>query len=137
MMFLQKVRSAFTRWMTGRHGMDYLGLFTLISGLALSLLGSIFRTGLLSFIGLALYITTLLRMFSRNQQARLNENQKYLELTGNVRTKSRQFFLRLKNRKEYKYFRCPGCRQLLRLKRGCGEKEITCAKCGHQFKKKA
>ena len=33
--------------------------------------------------------------------------------------------------------KCPQCKQLLRLKRGCGEKQITCAKCGHQFQQKA
>ena len=137
MSFLEKIRIALSRWMTGRHGADNLGMMTLFSGLALSLICSFSGIGLLSCLGLALYITTLFRMLSRNRQARLKENQKYLELTGNARTKSRQFFLRMRNRREYKYFRCPGCRQLLRLKRGCGEKEITCAKCGRQFQKKA
>ena len=43
----------------------------------------------------------------------------------------------MKNRKDYKYFKCPNCKVLLRLKRGCGEKEITCVRCQHRFKQKA
>ena len=135
--FWQNLKSSFARWMAGRHGTDDLGIFTLLAGLILSLISSFTVSPLLSFLGLALYVITIFRMFSRNREARIRENQKYLSLTGTWSTKIRQFFRRMKNRREYKYFRCPGCHQLLRLKRGCGEKEITCAKCGHQFKQKA
>ncbi len=133
----QKIRETLTRWMTGRHGPDQMGMFTLMAGLVCSLVGSFTRWGILNLAGLGLYIWTLYRMLSRNHQARSIENQKYLALTGKYSLKSKQFFRRMKNRKEYKYFRCPNCRQLLRLKRGCGPKEITCAKCGHQFQQKA
>ena len=122
--------------MQGRHGADQLGMFTLIAGLVLSLLASFTGIGIFSLLGLALYIWTLFRMFSRNHEARVRENQKYVALTSGWKTKLSQFWKRQKNRKEYKYFRCPKCRLLLRLKRGCGEKEITC-RCGHQFKQKA
>ncbi len=137
MSFWQKVKMNLIRFMEGRNGADYLGMFTLLSGLILSLLASFFGLPVLSFLGLALYIFTIYRMFSRNREARMRENQKYLEITGNCRKKTRQFFLRMKNRKQYKYFRCPKCRVLLRMKRGSGEKTITCAKCGNQFTKKA
>ena len=137
MSFIQKIRAALSRWMAGRHGADNLSFFTLITGIVLSLTGSMLRSGFVSFIGFALYILTLFRMLSRNLEARTKENRKYLELTGNWSTKIRQFFRRMKNQKEYKYFKCPGCRQLLRLKRGSGEKNITCPKCGHQFQQKA
>jgi len=137
MNFWNNLKMKMRQWMTGRHGADNLGMFTLFFGLLLSLLGSILGIGTLSFLGFALYILTLFRMFSRNEEARRKENQKYLEITGKYMTKTRQFFRRMKNRKEYKYFKCPNCKQLLRLKRGCGEKEITCAKCRHQFSQKA
>lgn len=135
--FLLKLRASLVRWMAGRHGADELGMATLFAGLILSLVSSFAGSSLLSLLGLALYVVTVFRILSRNHEARIRENQKFLSLTGNWATKTRQFFLRMKNRKDYKYFRCPGCKQLLRLKRGCGEKDITCAKCGHQFKQKA
>ena len=123
--------------MQGRHGADNLGMFTLLSGLIISLLGSFTRIGLLSIIGLALYIITLFRMFSRNHEKRMAENRKYIELTSNWKTKVRQFSKRMKNRRDYKYFKCPECKVLLRTKRVSGEKDITCVRCGHQFKEKA
>ncbi len=137
MKLTEKIRFFLSRWMSGRHGSDQLGMFTLLTGLAISLLGSITRLSLLSLLGLALYMITLFRMFSRNQGARYRENQRYLELSGRYTVKTKQFVLRIRNRKEYKYFKCPKCKLLLRIKRGCGEKMITCAKCGHRFSQKA
>ena len=137
MSFLQRAKAILTSFMAGRYGSDQLGLLTLSGGLVLSLAGSFANLGVLSLAGLILYGITLFRMFSRNKEARIRENQKYLSLSSGWIRKIRQFLRRLKNRKEYKYFRCPECRVLLRRKRGCGEKSITCAKCGHQFQQKA
>lgn len=137
MTFMQKIKEGFIRFMQGRHGSDNLGMFTLIAGLVCSLVGSFTGIGVLSFLGLALYVITVFRMFSRNHEARMKENRKYIELTSGFSTKVRQFVKRMKNRKDYKYFKCPNCKVLLRLKRGCGEKDITCVRCGHQFKEKA
>ena len=137
MSFLEKIRAALARFMQGRHGVDNLGIFTLLAGLVLSLLASFIGVPLLSLVGLALYVITLFRMFSRNHDARLAENRKYIELTSGWKLKSSQFIKRMKNRKDYKYFKCPKCKVLLRLKRGCGEKDIRCVRCGHEFKYKA
>jgi Ca2+/Na+ antiporter len=137
MSFWQKIKAALARFMQGRHGADNLGMFTLLAGLVISLLSTFLRVPILSFLGIALYVITLFRMFSRNHEARMAENRKYIELTSGWKTKSAQFIKRMKNRKDYKYFKCPNCKVLLRLKRGCGEKEITCVRCQHQFKTKA
>lgn len=131
------MRQALARFMMGRHGADNLGMFTLLTGLVCSLLGSFTRVGILSVIGLTLYIITLFRMFSRNHEKRVAENRKYIELTSGWKTKIRQFTRRMKNRKDYRYFKCPNCKVLLRMKRGSGEKDITCVRCGHQFRQKS
>lgn len=137
MSFFQRIRQALARFMMGRHGADNLGMFTLLTGLVCSLLGSFTRVGILSVIGLALYIITLFRMFSRNHEKRVAENRKYIELTSGWKTKIRQFTRRMKNRRDYRYFKCPNCKVLLRMKRGSGEKDITCVRCGHQFRQKS
>ena len=137
MSFFQRMRQALARFMMGRHGADNLGMFTLLTGLACSLLGSFTRVSILSLIGLVLYIITLFRMFSRNHEKRTAENRKYIEFTSGWKTKIRQFTRRMKNRKDYRYFKCPNCKVLLRMKRGSGEKDITCVRCGHQFKQKS
>mgnify|MGYP003296038983 CR=1 FL=1 len=65
------------------------------------------------------------------------ENDRYVHFLNNWQKEVKQFFLRLKGTKEYKYFRCPSCKNRLRLRRGCGEKHITCPVCKHQFDQKA
>jgi len=137
MNFLTRVKYYFSRWMSGRYGQDELGMFTLMSALALTIVSGIFGWGFLSLLGFLLYIITICRMMSRKIDTRSRENRKYLEFYGKVSKSFRQFVLRCKNRKVYKYFRCPKCRVLLRLNRGCGDKFITCAKCGYQFHQKA
>ena len=137
MSFWSRIKSALARFMQGRNGADNLGMFTLITGLIVSLLSRFVGLPLLSFVGLGLYVYTLFRMLSRNREKRMAENRKYLALSSGFKTKSLQFVRRLKNRKDYKYFRCPNCKVLLRLKRGTGEKEITCVRCNHQFRQKA
>ncbi len=137
MSFLQRLKESLARFMTGRHGPDNLGMFTLIAGLACSILGSLTGFALLSLVGMALYVWTLFRMFSKNNEKRWEENRKYIELSSNWKTKVSQFIKRMKNRRDYKYFKCPNCKVLLRMKRGSGEKDITCVRCGHQFKQKS
>lgn len=137
MNFLYKLKMWIARFMEGRYGPDQFGIFTLVSGLVLSLLSGFIGLPFLGLLGTGLYIYTLFRLFSRNRMKRISENQKYTALTSRTRTSVRQFVLRQKNRKNYKYFRCPQCRVLLRMKRGTGDKEITCAKCGHQFHRKS
>jgi hypothetical protein len=70
-------------------------------------------------------------------QKRQAENSRYVHFMNNWQKEVKQFFLRLKGTKEYKYFRCPGCKNRLRLRRGCGEKHITCPVCKYQFDQKA
>ena len=133
----QKIKLSLARFMQGRHGPDNLSMFTLLAGLVLTVLSSFLRFAPLSFAGLVLYVLTMFRMLSRNHQARIAENRKYVELTSGWKTRISQFIKRTKNRRDYKYFKCPNCKVLLRLRRGTGEKDITCVRCGHHFKRKA
>lgn len=132
-----KIRAAFAKLMYGRNGVDNLSVATLWTGLILSLLDNLLRTGLLSLLGMALYIYSIWRMFSRNSYKRAEENRKFVTKKAEITTKIKQFFLRLKNSREYKYFKCPQCKVLIRLKRGSGEKQLHCPKCGCEFHQKA
>ncbi|MDO4483496.1 MAG: hypothetical protein Q4C54_03390 [Clostridia bacterium] len=135
--FLQRLRVAIVRFMAGRHGLDELGLFTFVLGFGLSFVDMLFRTGFLSTLGFMLYLVTIFRMLSRNNAQRSAENAKFLHFKQNYKVLWKQFVTRTKNRREYKYFRCPGCKSLMRLKRGAGERDMTCPKCHTRFKQKA
>lgn len=133
----QKIKNGFRSFMSGRYGTDQLGMTLLICGVVLSLISGIAGLKILYYLGLAMYIWELVRMFSRNVEKRRGENQKFMEFRRNFKTNVRQFFVRLKNSRQYKYFRCPQCRSRLRLPRKVGEVTVTCSKCQNKFKQKA
>lgn len=137
MTFMTRIKMALIRFMQGRNGVDNLGWHALWAGLIISLLDSFIGLGLLSLLGTALYAYAIFRMLSRNVAKRQEENRRYVAFTGSLTKEVKQFFLRLKGMKTYKYFRCPGCKNRLRMKRGSGEKHITCPVCKHQFDQKA
>lgn len=137
MSILQKMRDGLRRFMTGRRGTDELSLALLITGLALSVLSSVTRVGILYVIGLAAYVLSIWRMFSRNVEKRRAENDKFVRWWNGVSSSVKQFFNRVKNMGKYKYFKCPECHSRLRLPRKVGEVTVTCGKCHHAFKQKA
>lgn len=134
---MRKLQEMLARLMMGRNGVDNLGLAALWGGLILSMLDLLLGTGVLRIIGLAMYIYSIFRIFSRNTYKRAAENRRYVELSTSWKTKLSQWFMRLKNGRTYKYFKCPQCHVMLRLKRGCGEKTVHCPKCSHEFRQKA
>ena len=137
MSILQKMRDGLRRFMAGRRGTDELSLALLIFGLVLSVLSSVTRVGILYIFGLAAYILSIWRMFSRNIEKRYAENAKFVSWWGGVTSSVKQFFNRVKNMGKYKYFKCPECHSRLRLPRKVGEVTVTCGKCKHAFKQKA
>lgn len=137
MNFWNKLRAKLSQWMMGRYGMDQLGVILMAIGLIVYFINLFTPSLLLSAITLILYGIVIYRMLSRDRARRARENQKVMGFYYRIKTKTRQAFLRLKNRKEYKYFKCPQCHAILRLKRGAGEVHVTCGKCKHQFDKKA
>ncbi len=132
-----RIKMAFIRFMQGRNGVDNLGYHSLWGGLILVLVNTFIGSILLSLLGNVMYFYALFRMLSRNVSKRQAEHACYVHFLNNWKKEVKQFFLRLKGTKEYKYFRCPSCKNRLRLRRGCGEKHITCPVCKHQFDQKA
>ena len=133
----QKIKNGFRNFMRGRYGGDKLSLVLLIAGIVFSMVTSFTGITIFYYLGLVFYFIALFRMFSRNIVRRSAENQKFLGVCNKVFTAVRQFFVRLKNSRKYKYFRCPQCGVRLRLPRKVGEVTVTCSKCKNQFRKKA
>ena len=123
--------------MQGRYGMDYLGRFTIILGLAAIILSMFIDSAILSILAWACIIYAYFRMFSRNIYKRSSENQAFLTKTYKIRC----FFARQKNmmaqRKTHHIYKCPACKQKIRVPRGKGRIEIRCPKCNTTFIKKS
>ncbi|MDD3411064.1 MAG: hypothetical protein PHY12_09680 [Eubacteriales bacterium] len=137
MSFWEKIKQTFRSFMNGRHGVDQLSIALVWAGLILYLIGAITRVGLIDLLALALYVYTIFRMFSRNEQKRAEENRRYTAWVQRTKTKGNQARTRFKNRKQYKYFRCPNCHAWLRLPRKAGMVTVTCGRCKNSFTEKA
>ena len=125
------------RFMYGRNGVDSLGKFVLVISIIVMLLAGWTDSLILSYLSWIGIIYLYFRMFSRNIYKRSSENQWYLNKTYKIRT----FFYRQKNlllqRKTHHIYKCPTCRQKIRVPRGKGRIEIRCPKYNTRFIKKS
>ena len=117
----------------GRQGMDELSKLLFwagVLGFALALLLPGALSALLLSFAVMLVALAFLRAFSRDLPRREAENAlwlRYLEKKKRERDAAKD---RRAHRKEYKYFKCPGCGCWLRVPRGKGKIHINC-RCGY------
>lgn len=127
------MREKFARFMAGRYGMDSLGRFTMGFTLVMIVFNYFSTNRLIPLLAWAGIILTYYRMFSRNVYKRSAENQQFLNRTAKFR---RWFYTqknRLAQRKTHHIYKCPSCRQKIRIPRGKGRIEIRCPKCNTTF----
>ncbi len=133
----RKIGAALRRFMYGRYGSDQLNMAILIAAVLLSLINSIltvflrssqvYSTIIAPILSVAVYgllIYSFFRMLSRNIYKRQRENRRFTQL-----------WTRIKDRNN-RYFRCPNCKQTVRVPRGRGKICIRCPKCGEKFTRK-
>ena len=134
------LREKLAKLMYGRYGVDQLGIAMLIFALVLCVL-SLFvprrLSGIIYYISLILIILMYIRMFSKNIQKRYQENNKYLSLKASFLRKFQREKEIFSQRRFYHFYRCPRCRQRIRIPRGKGRIEIRCPKCSQTFIKKS
>lgn len=135
--WFEKLRAAFARFMSGRHGVDQLSYTMVIVALVMTVVAMIFGWGWLTLMSDALLVLAFFRMLSKNRYKRAQENADYLQATQKARVAASQWVNRVKNGKKYRYFTCPKCKNRLRVPRGVGNVTITCKNCGTKFDKKA
>ena len=131
------MREKLRQFMIGRYGTDGLNQFLSIASLVLLLIAIISRVSLFTYLGAALLIFCYYRTFSRNISKRTEENYRFYTLKDRVDNKFKGWKEQWANRKVYHYYRCPQCRQKLRVPRGRGRIQISCPRCGTQFSKKS
>ncbi len=129
------MREKITRFMQGRYGNDRLGQVMLTVALICVAL-SLFRIPFISTIGLAVLILAYCRMFSRQIARRAEENRKYMQFEGRLRAKLQKKRAALAQRKTHRIYKCPGCKQRIRVPRNRGRIAISCRKCGTEFIRK-
>lgn len=131
------MRERLARFMQGRYGVDGFSRFLLVVGLVGVFGAAFFDSPLLctlcNTLGWLAVLICYFRIFSRNVQKRYEENQMFLAKTAKVRATFHKQLDLLKQRKEYHIYKCPTCKQKIRIPRGKGKIEVRCPKCGATF----
>lgn len=138
---MNRLKERFRRFMIGRYGLDQLGSFLNTVVLVLIILSIFFRRGLLSILLNTLVIVLLIllyaRVFSKNFNRRYKENEAFMRLRFRVSESWKKWKFKWEESRKYRIFRCPNCRQKVRIPRGHGKVSIHCPKCGTDFIKRS
>lgn len=123
------------QFMQGRYGVDNLNTHALWLVIILLIINMFIGNIFISILSYALWFLIIYRTFSRQIYKRYAENEKYLQLIKPIT----QFFNLQKKRltdRNHKYYRCPSCKQMVRLPKGKGQIVVTCPKCQNKFEKR-
>ena len=131
------MREKFRRFMIGRYGTDGLNQFLSILSLVLILLALLTKSSFLTLLGMIPLVFCYYRSLSKNIAKRTEENYQFYAVKDRITGKINGLKDQWANRKLYHYYRCPQCRQKLRVPRGRGRIQISCPRCGTQFIKKS
>jgi len=130
------MKEKFQRFMLGRYGTDAFSKFLIVVVLILWILDLFLVDGpFLYSWSILLIIYAYFRMFSKNITKRYQENVKYLEIKNKVIKKFQSEKSQLQQRKTHHIYKCPTCKQKIRIPRGKGRICITCPKCKTEFTK--
>lgn len=140
------------RFMQGRYGGDQFNFFLIIVSFLLEVAGNMFGIRIIYWIGVAMILFAIYRMFSRNIYKRQQENIRFMSLFDSIKGKknSRGYYenrgsqnmggnrkqrenRRYKDKTVYCYYNCPSCMQQVRVPAGKGKVRIKCPKCGNVF----
>lgn len=127
-------------FMQGRYGFDTLNKVLLGAALTISF-ASVFVVDIrarliMIIIELALIGWFAFRLLSRNIQGRMHENRIFEKGFNPVKNFFVLNFKKIRDRKDYRYIKCPNCRAQLRVKNIKGVHTVRCPKCHSEFQKK-
>ncbi|MBR2045411.1 MAG: hypothetical protein IJ958_04675 [Agathobacter sp.] len=127
------LRAKFMHFMQGRNGVDQFSQF--LNGIVLVLFViSIFtKSAILDWAPFVLMGYMYFRIFSRNIPKRSMENQRFCNMRYDFSIKKNKMKKEWEQRKIYRFFRCPMCKQRVRVPKGRGKICITCPKCREEF----
>ena len=129
-------RYKFMQFMSGRYGIAKSFYVIVISAVVLEIIGLFIPLmpvrAVIQFVVYALMFFAILRMFSRNIEARRRENQ---IISGWFFKIKQKINVRNQRRADYThiYKKCPRCKAILRLPRRPGKHTTVCPKCSNSF----
>ncbi len=141
---MNQFRYRLAQFMQGRYGVDQLTRFMNLITFILIIINLFVPSRLLWYLVLVLIILTYYRMFSRNIAQRYRENQAFMKYYGRFQPWWQKTWYGITHWKEerarnkgYHIYRCPQCKQKIRIPKGRGHIMVTCPKCHFEFHKKS
>ena len=130
----------FKKFMQGRYGADEFLQFLLVVAVAFIILDSVFRVDLFALLAVAALAYAAFRALSKNPEARMRENVKYLEMYDKVKGSANAATVKRTSgmpntkpveplNKAMAYFYCEGCGAKLSVPKGKGRVRIVCPRC--------
>ena len=136
-MKVQKMRGKIQQFMRGRYGFDELSRMYLIMTIVLMILSMFVGNRWIYLLGLVLLVYCYYRALSKNLEKRRQENQKFCNIRYQSAVKRSAWKQHQEQKKIYRFYKCPQCRQKVRVPKGKGKICITCPKCRTEFIKKS
>lgn len=137
------MKQKLAKFMYGRYGADQLSRALTYISLALIVISMFIPRSvqalrsMLIILVLFCLVFSYYRTFSKKLDKRRAENARYLKLQSSIFEWWKLRRDMWKQRKEYKFFKCPSCKAVLRVPKGKGKIRIVCKKCGAAFEKKS
>ncbi|HCA04372.1 MAG TPA: hypothetical protein DEO32_00590 [Ruminococcaceae bacterium] len=130
----------FSAFMRGRYGFDTLnkvlaGAVFVIYIINLFVFNNVAHIVLL-IINILVIALLIFRMLSRNITKRSAENRAFLKFYEPLKNRIKFAIRRFKDRKDYRYRKCPACKATLRVKNKKGTHTVRCPRCKYEFKTK-
>ena len=130
----------FMMFMQGRYGIDSLNGFILVLSFVIWTVNIFVFNRLAHYIimvvQLLLVALFIFRMLSRNVTMRSAENRRFQKVYEPVKNWVQLTYKRIRDRKDYRYLKCPVCKAQLRVKNIKGRHNVRCPKCRSEFEKK-
>lgn len=124
------------RFMYGRYGVDKLSKHIVFGALVVSLVFMFFDVRIFSILSWAAFIYGYYRIFSKNTAKRYQELLAYERFLAKIKSYPEKWKRESALRKDNCIFKCPQCRQKIKVPKGRGQVEIRCQKCGTVFRKR-
>lgn len=124
------------RFMSGRYGTDELNWTLIVAALIMDILAEIYANTILMILSEALLIWCIYRSFSKRIYDRQKENNWFMDRTRVIRLGWKAFWKNCRD-KQYHYYLCPKCHQMVRVPRHRGKIEITCPRCAEKFTRRS
>lgn len=140
--YLTMIREDIKQAMKYRCGLDELNNLLMLIGFIFVVVALFTKRWIFTLIGTVFIFMCYKRVFSKDISKRRSENDVYMKYMGNVvrYTQYLKLCLKMKIRsltdKEYVYFVCNQCKQIIRVPKGKNKVSIRCPKCSQTFIKR-